>query len=404
MESQSRTCPRCGAELPAAGTPGGLCPTSLLQVGLPAASAPADIVITGSSAPAEPPPSPAELAQRFPELEILELVGRGGMGTVYKARQRGLDRLVALKILPADAARDPTWPERFAREARALARLSHAGILAVYDSGSREGLYYFAMEYVDGASLRQVIAARTATPKEALSIVTQVCDALQYAHEEGVVHRDIKPENILLDRRGRVKIADFGLSMLLKGAEGDVSLTGSHQTMGTPHYMAPEQWEKPGEVDHRADIYSLGVVFYELLTGELPLGRFQPPSRKIDVDVRLDEVVLKALSKEPELRYQQASQIKTDVEGVQRRAEANAADERGGRIRRAFGQVKRKLDPRSAGKKRVGEVEVPASWPLAAALFLVACVLGILTSSGVVLFGVVAAGLFGLFWLIKHTV
>ena len=135
------------------------------------------------------------------------------------------------------------------------------------------------------------------------------------------MHRDIKPENILLDRKGRVKIADFGLVKLMSRGEQPVgraacTLTGSQQVMGTPHYMAPEQMERPQTVDHRADIYSLGVVFYEMLTGELPLGRFAPPSRKVSVDVRLDEVVLRSLEKEPERRYQQASEVKTDVERI----------------------------------------------------------------------------------------
>jgi serine/threonine protein kinase len=153
-----------------------------------------------------------------------------------------------------------------------------------------------------------------------------VCDALQYAHEEGVVHRDIKPENILIDRRGRVKIADFGLAKLLGGTQADVTLTRSQQAMGTPHYMAPEQWEKPDEVDHRADIFALGVVFYELLTGELPLGRFALPSQKLSVDVKIDEVVLKTLAKEPSLRYQHRQRrCATDVEPISRASIPGAA-------------------------------------------------------------------------------
>jgi hypothetical protein len=146
-----------------------------------------------------------------------------------------------------------------------------------------------------------------------LAIVPQICDALQYAHDQGVVHRDIKPENILLDRSGRVKIADFGLAKMLGKGPDDFTLTRSQQVMGTPRYMAPEQIEKPLMVDHRADIYSLGVVLYEMLTGELPLGRFVPPSHKVQLDVRIDEVVLRALEKEPERRFQRASQVKSEL-------------------------------------------------------------------------------------------
>jgi serine/threonine protein kinase len=258
-------------------------------------------------------PSPAELAPLFPQLEILELLGQGGMGAVYKARQTKLDRLVALKILPVGEERDTAFAERFAREARALAKLNHPNIVAVYDFGEAAGLYYFIMEFVDGTNLRQLLQTRQLDPSEALQIVPQICDALQYAHEEEIVHRDIKPENILLDKRGRVKIADFGLAKLLARSGSDLTLTGSRQVMGTLHYMAPEQIEKPHTVDHRADIYSLGVVFYEMLTGELPLGRFSPPSQKMPMDARLDDMVLRALAKEPEKRYQRIRELKMDV-------------------------------------------------------------------------------------------
>jgi hypothetical protein len=223
---------------------------------------------------------------------------------------------VALKILPADAGRDPAFAERFAREARALAKLTHPGIVTVYDFGESDGRFYVLMEFVDGVDLRHLLQERRLMPDEALQIVPQLCEALQYAHEQGVVHRDIKPENILLDKRGHVKIADFGLAKLLGQQAADSALTGSHQVMGTPHYMAPEQMERPLAVDHRADIYSLGVVFYEMLTGELPLGRFAPPSQKVQVDVRLDEIVLRALEKEPERRYQHASDVKAEVETI----------------------------------------------------------------------------------------
>ncbi len=264
----------------------------------------------------QPPPAPADIASHFPQLEILECLGRGGMGVVYKARQPKLNRLVALKILAPEKGDDPKFAERFQREAQALARLNHPNIVTVHDFGEADGLYYLLMEYVDGVTLRQLLQTRKIAPEEALSIVPKICEALQFAHELGVVHRDIKPENVLLDKQGRVKIADFGIAKLV-GADGPrPSLTEEQSVIGTPHYMAPEQVEKPQLVDHRADIYSLGVVFYEMLTGELPLGKFQPPSKKVQVDVRLDEVVLHALEKEPELRYQTAAQFKTGVETI----------------------------------------------------------------------------------------
>jgi tRNA A-37 threonylcarbamoyl transferase component Bud32 len=326
----ARRCPNCGTEL-SADAPAGLCPKCLLQAGLASAvgSESERLAATeshgGTPSPGFLPPLPSELAPRFPQLEILELLGQGGMGAVYKARQPGLERLVAVKILPPEAGRDPAFAERFAREARALARLSHPHITNVYDFGQTDGQYYLVMEYVDGVNLRQAMRAGSMSPKAALDIVTQVCEALQFAHEEGVVHRDIKPENILLDKRGRVKIADFGLAKLLGGEAGVAGLTGTQQVMGTLRYMAPEQMEGSRDVDHRADIYSLGVVFYELLTGEVPMGRFQPPSARAAVDIRIDEVVLKSLEREPERRYQHASEVKSDVETIAHAPQAQDA-------------------------------------------------------------------------------
>jgi tRNA A-37 threonylcarbamoyl transferase component Bud32/TM2 domain-containing membrane protein YozV len=267
----------------------------------------------------QPPPSPAEIASLFPQLEILECLGRGGMGVVYKARQPRLNRLVALKILARDKEQDGQFAERFTREAQMLARLNHPNIVTVHDFGEAGGHCYLVMEFVDGLNLRQLLLTRKMPPDQALTIVPKICEALQYAHDQGIVHRDIKPENILLDKQGRVKIADFGIAKMLGVETGHQALTGAKDIMGTPHYMAPEQVEKPLTVDHRADIYSLGVVFYEMLTGELPLGKFQPPSSRmggVQIDVRLDEVVLHTLEKEPARRYQHANQLKTDVETI----------------------------------------------------------------------------------------
>ena len=312
MENE-RHCPHCGAVLPG-DAPEGLCPKCLATAGL--GTEPGDTEPNPGAGRKAPPSPPEEIARHFPQLEILELIGQGGMGIVYKARQLKLDRLVALKILPLESGKDPAFAERFAREARALARLNHPNIVAVYDFGEVSGLFYFLMEFVDGLNLRELEQSRKLTAEQALAIVPKICDALQFAHEEGIVHRDIKPGNILIDRKGRVKIADFGLAKLLGTTTPDLTLTGSGHLMGTPHYMAPEQIDRPQQVDHRADIYSLGVVFYEMLTGELPVGRFAAPSQKVQVDVRLDDVVLRALENNPERRYQQASEVKTDVESI----------------------------------------------------------------------------------------
>ena len=212
------------------------------------------------------PPEPGQLAAKFPQLEIFHLLGQGGMGAVYKARQKTLDRLVALKILPPEVGQSEAFAERFTREVRSLAQLNHPQIVTVHEFGRTEdGLYYFLMEFVDGTDLRHIIQAGDLTSGQALAIVPQVCEALDYAHKHGIVHRDIKPENILLDKEGNVRIVDFGLARLLGKPTSAYKLTQSDQRMGTPHDMAPEQIEHPQQVDHRADIYSLGVVFYEML-------------------------------------------------------------------------------------------------------------------------------------------
>ncbi len=316
--AEIRLCPECGSELPS-DAPDTPCPVCLMKLGLESWSQKIgekdDLPETETPTPGRfEAPRPDELGEQFPQLEVLKLLGQGGMGAVYVARQVSLDRLVALKIIKPDAADDPGFAERFTREAKSLARLNHPNIVTVHDFGQTDGLYYFVMELVDGVNLRQMLEAGDLEPSRALAIVPHLCDALQYAHDEGIVHRDVKPENILIDKKGRVKIADFGLAKLIGERPGEFTLTGTHQVMGTPRYMAPEQMEGSHHVDHRADIYSLGVVFYEMLTGELPLGRFQPPSKKVQVDVRLDEVVLRALEKEPQQRYQNANDVKTAIE------------------------------------------------------------------------------------------
>ncbi|MFG0291397.1 MAG: serine/threonine protein kinase, partial [Rhodopirellula sp. JB044] len=262
------------------------------------------------------PPSIDRVAKLFPSLQVIELLGAGGMGAVYRARQPGLDRDVALKLLPEEFHHDPRFSLRFTREARALAKLNHPNIVSVYEFGNIGDAYYFLMEYVDGTTLRSVVQSGELAPEQALAIVPQLCDALQYAHDQRVIHRDIKPENILLSRNGEVKIVDFGLSRIIGNVDQTSPLTATNQVMGTPRYMAPEQYDGVHNVDHRADIYSLGVVFYELLTGELPLGRFAPPSKKVAIDVRLDEVVLRSLEKEPRFRYQAASDVKSDLQSI----------------------------------------------------------------------------------------
>ncbi len=303
------TCPKCHASLPP-GAPLGLCPACLMD----AAGTDSDPGL--SADPFAAPLDLDTLRRAFPQLEILAPLGAGGMGRVYKVRQPNLDRIVALKVLPPEFARDPAWVERFTREARALARLNHPHIVQVYDVGQTNAapgipaLCWLIMEYVDGVTLRQVQRTGGLSAREALALVPKLCDALQYAHEKNVLHRDIKPENILLDVAGSVKIADFGLAKL-GGSNPSPTLTMTGARLGTAAYMAPEQIESPQDVDHRADIYSLGVVLYELLTGGLPLGRFPAPSEKSGTDPRLDHIVFRTLEKERDRRYQAAGDVRT---------------------------------------------------------------------------------------------
>lgn len=358
---KSFECPNCGKFIPSS-TVDGLCPECLLKGGLETGADLGEPTQTQDNInhPRFIAPSVSDLVNAFPQLEIIGLIGQGGMGAVYKAKQKKLDRVVALKILPPDIGSEQTFAERFSREAKALAKLNHPGIVTIHDFGlvtlprnnssavqpsgqnmqqldpveKERPLFFFMMEYVDGVNLQQLLQGDRISSHEALSIVPQICDALQYAHDHGVVHRDIKPENILLDRRGAVKVADFGLAKMIAGVfskdeanspnsdgqanhvEDSQDLTESGKVMGTPKYMSPEQFESPSAVDHRTDIYALGVVFYQMLTGELPDRKFVVPSKKVRLDVRLDEIVLKALEKNPTKRYQEVSTFKTQLESV----------------------------------------------------------------------------------------
>lgn len=301
-----KICPSCHRPVPS-DAPGGLCPVCVLLAAREDVP-PADL------------PSLEEVRAALPQFEIIEFIGRGGMGVVYKARQPQLDRTLALKILLPGLHHDPGFAERFSREARALAKLAHPNIVGIHDFGESGGFFWLSMELVDGVNLRQAMQAARFTPEQALAIIPDLCSALQYAHDHGVLHRDIKPENILLDAKGRVKVADFGIARMTDDERRDFTLTMTGSTLGSRAYIAPEQIENPGKVDHRADLYSLGVVFYEMLTGELPLGRFPAPSEKSGSDPRLDEVVFRTLEKEREKRYQSAAEVKADVETASDRA------------------------------------------------------------------------------------
>ncbi|MFY0567781.1 serine/threonine-protein kinase [Archangium lansingense] len=250
----------------------------------------------------------------LPGYELVRVLGRGGMGEVWLARQKSLHRMVAVKVLPPRLAKDPEFVTRFDKEATALAALNHPNIVQIIDRGVAGDHYYFVMEYVEGRSLRDVM--RELSPPEALRVALQVARAIESAHDKDIIHRDLKPENILLDARGHVKVADFGLAGIRR-PDSRLQLTATAVAMGTLNYMAPEQRRDAKNVDGRADLFSFGVVLYEMLTGELPVGRFKLPSERVQgLDKRVDEVVARLLENEPEARYQKAAEVCQALEGL----------------------------------------------------------------------------------------
>lgn len=264
------------------------------------------------------PPTVEELQLALPQYEVTDLIARGGMGAVYKGTQRSLRRTVAIKVLPPEVEDgDMHYSERFKREAQSMAQLSHPNIVAVYDAGETpHGLLYFVMEFIEGTDLAQLINSRgRIDPSEAIRITMAVCEALGFAHDGGIIHRDIKPSNIMLDKRGHVKVADFGLAKTIN-VESTL-LTRSNMAMGTTDFIAPEALVPGTTVDGRADLYAVGVMLYQMLIGKIPRGRFALPSvLNPKIDRRLDVIVDKAMQTDRENRYANAREMKTDVEVI----------------------------------------------------------------------------------------
>jgi tRNA A-37 threonylcarbamoyl transferase component Bud32 len=258
------------------------------------------------------------IGQTFGPYKITERIGEGGMAVVYKGYQQSLNRYVAIKVLRTELAQDQEFVTRFRREALAVAEMSHPNILHVYDAGYTNGMYYIVMAFVDGGSLKELVSQGPVEMDYAVSITTQVADALHHAHQRGLIHRDVKPNNILMSRDGRPLLTDFGIAKALHESTG---LTRTGTSIGTPEYMAPEQVQGQ-KVDGRTDIYALGIVLYEMLVGWVPFSAHTPvaalykqvnepppPPRQANINVPdwLEAVVLKALAKSPHDRFQQAS-------------------------------------------------------------------------------------------------
>jgi predicted Ser/Thr protein kinase len=310
---------------------------------------------------------------------VEEVIGSGAMGTVYRATQLSLGRAVAVKVLPPNVSDDPQFVHRFHREAEILAALSHPNVVQVIDRGEAMGRYFIVMEYVDGVSLRELLRKGPVPPRDACRICVQLLEALDYAHGRGVIHRDIKPENILVSRAGVVKVADFGVSRFL-AADAGTRLTRTHFVLGTYEYMAPEQRESAQEADGRSDIYATAVVLYEMLTGELPIGRFDLPSRKMpNVARRIDAILEKGLAKDPGRRYGRASAMARDLAEVDSAPGAPAGLEA---LREGVARLSERLrarGPRLASQAPGAAPRPPASYELRLdLLFTVLAVAGVL--------------------------
>lgn len=253
-------------------------------------------------------PEPAELSPLFPGYEIEGLIATGGMGAVYRAVQKSLDRTVALKILPKELSKDAAFCDGFEAEAKAMARLNHPNLIGVYDFGAVNDMLFIIMEYVPGKSIYHSAYGKAIAPPEVVRLVCGVCEGLAHAHENGIIHRDIKPSNILLDVNALPKIGDFGLARPIerKIEEGE-------EIFGTPHYTAPEVVNAPHSVDHRADIFSVGVLLHELLTGKLPADDARPASLIARCDPRFDAIIRRATHPVASGRYSSASEIEKDL-------------------------------------------------------------------------------------------
>ncbi len=264
-----------------------------------------------SSAPTFQAPAADQLAALFPGYQIHGLIACGGMGAVYHAVQTSLDRAVAIKILPREFGSDPSFRSNFQTEAKSMARLNHPNLIGVYDFGEVDGMLYIIMEYVPGESLHHVSYGGRLTGVDAARVVAAICDGLAHAHEHGVLHRDIKPANILLDAQARPKIGDFGLARPIGSREGE-----NEVVFGTPHYTAPEVLARPDAVDARADIFSVGVLLHQLLTGHVPEAVQGLPSVIARCDIRFDEIVRKATNPMPEMRYRDAGQMAQELHAL----------------------------------------------------------------------------------------
>lgn len=310
----NRVCQKCGATI-RADDPSGFCAACLLETGLK--------LLTGGTVEQ----SRESILAEFGDYELLEEIGRGGQGVIYRARQKSLNRLVALKVIGLGHWATETHLKRFRREAEAAAHLEHPGIVPIYEIGEHDGACFFSMPFIEGGRLDEFVRRERLPLPRAVGIIARLARTVHYAHERGILHRDIKPGNILLDAQGEAHLADFGLARLV---ETESTVTRTRDVLGTPSYIAPEQAAgKSAEVTRATDVYGLGAVFYQLLTGHPPFAggttyetirlvlETEPRHPKLwnpKVDRDLATICLKCLEKEPSLRYGSALALAEDLE------------------------------------------------------------------------------------------
>lgn len=258
------------------------------------------------------PPPPSRLAG-IPGIAVNALIGRGGMGAVYSARLLKDDRPVALKVARLHDGKAHTYLSLLVHEAQVMAHLDHASIVKVYDFGLTDGLAWVIMEFVDGPTLRTMLSSRQISLALALSLSRQLCDGLAHAHARGVIHHDLKPENILVCDLRQAKIIDFGLSQVA-GFSYTISRPG--RVSGTLRYMAPEQMSTPGSIDHRIDIFALGMIMYEMVTGHLPQGTYRPPSYFIKGTECFDTLIARCIQHDPKERWPSATDLGLALRGI----------------------------------------------------------------------------------------
>lgn len=261
------------------------------------------------------PPTPEELNPYFPAFHVTDFIAQGGMGAVFKATQISLERPVAIKILPYELGLDIEFSSSFEAEAKAMAKLSHPNLVQVYDFGNIDGMLYIIMEFVPGRSLYDSAHKKSVNMSEAARLISAMCRGLDHAHKSGLIHRDIKPGNVLIDAHARPKIVDFGL------ARGLDETRVAETIYGTRGYTAPEVLRTPDKIDQRVDIFSMGAMLYELLTGRLPPHPYIPASTISDSDSEFDTIILKALHPQRELRYPCAAEMADELDYLAQRLE-----------------------------------------------------------------------------------